>query len=252
MKTLLKKIAITGLLSVFMQACIFNYERGNGKVDVREISVESFERINIGGNYDVTLIKSNDTKVVIETDENLQNYINTELYDKTLNINNVHNLKSTDGINIEIYYHEINKIYSTGASKLSNDGILETEELIINLSGAGAINLEIQTSKVKVNLTGAGVIVLSGDTDFQETHISGAGGLSANELRSKTCSINLSGLGGAEVHVVEKLEATITGVGGIVYSGNPQLIERQVTGFGKITRSETYIEDIYDENSEEL
>ena len=237
MKALLKIIAIAGLINILTQACVFNYKRGNGDIDVREIKVENFERINIGGNYDVTLIKSDDTRVVIETDVNLQDYINTELYNKTLNINNVHNLKSTDGIKIEIYYKEIQKIYSTGASKVSNDDILETEELTINLSGAGAINLEIQTSMVKVNLTGAGVIQLSGDTDVQETHISGAGGLSANELKSKTCSINLSGLGGAEVYVVEKLEATITGVGGIVYSGNPQLIERQVTGFGKITQS---------------
>jgi hypothetical protein len=242
MKTQLNIIAVTCLLCISIQGCILDYKRGNGNIDIREIKVDNFERINIGGNYDVTLIKSEETKVLIETDENLQSFINTELYGKILNINNVHNLKSTDGIKIDIYYQSIQKIYSTGASRLANDGVLDTDELIISLSGAGAIKLEIHTSVVKVNLTGAGVVKLSGETDIQETHISGAGGLSANELKSKTCSINLSGLGGAEVHVIDKLEATITGVGGIVYSGNPQLIERQVTGFGKIKRAEEFID----------
>ena len=226
-----------------MQGCIFNYKKGNGIIEINKIEIENFERVNIGGNYAVTLIQSEKTKVIIETDENLLSYINTELYDKTLNINNVHNLKSSKGIKVDIYYKSIDKIHSTGASKVANEGVLSSDELSINLSGTGAIDLEIETLNLKVNLTGAGVITLSGQTDFQETHISGAGGLSAKELISNVCSINLSGLGGAEVFATDKLEATITGVGGIIYSGNPDIIERQVTGFGKIKRAEEYFDN---------
>ena len=47
---------------------------------------------------------------------------------------------------------------------------------------------------------------------------------------------------GAEVFAVDKIEATITGVGGIIYAGNPDIIERQITGFGKIIRADEYIE----------
>ncbi|MCK5103338.1 MAG: DUF2807 domain-containing protein [Cyclobacteriaceae bacterium] len=235
--------ALIYILTLFFQSCSLNIKRGNGNIEIYEIEIKNFNKINIGGNYDVSLIKSDDTKVIIETDENLLPYINTELFEQSLNINNVHNLKSSDGIKIEIYYKELNKIYSTGASNMEHKGILVTEELAINLSGVGAIDLEIQTTKVQVNLTGAGVVTLSGDTNFQETHISGAGGLRAFDLKSKGCSINLSGLGGAEVMATEKLEATITGVGGIIYAGNPKVIERQVTGFGKIKRAEEYINE---------
>lgn len=230
-------------LTLFFQSCSLNIKRGNGNIEIKEIEIKSFNEVNIGGNYDVTLVESQDTKVIIETDENLLPYINTELFDQTLNINNVHNLKSTDGIMIEIYYKKLNKIYSTGASSLEHEGILVTDELAINLSGVGAIDLEIQTTKVQVNLTGAGIVTLSGDTDFQKTHISGAGGLRAFDLKSNECSINLSGLGGAEVMATKKLEATITGVGSIIYAGNPKVIERQVSGFGKINRAEDYVNE---------
>lgn len=243
MKTSLRFFAISFLFSILFHQCVFNYKRGNGTIQIEEIEINDFDRISIGGNYNVTLIQSEETKVVIETDENLLPYINTELFDNTLNINNVHKLKGSKGIQIDIYYKTLNKIYSTGASSLDNDGVINTDELMINLSGAGAIDLEIETTSVKVNLTGAGVINLSGTTDFQETHISGAGGLSAEELISKECSVNLSGLGGAEVYVEDKLEATITGIGGIIYAGNPDVIERQVTGFGKIKRAEEYFNE---------
>jgi len=223
-----------------MQGCIFNYKRGDGNIENMQIEVGNFEKINIGGNYNVTLIQSNESKVNIETDQNLLAYINTEVHDGTLSINNVHKLKSSDGINIDVYFRSVEKLYSTGASKIVNDGIITSNALAISLSGAGAIELEIETSTLKVNLTGAGVIKLSGQTEYQEIHLSGAGGLSAKELKCEVCSINLSGLGGAEVYAEEKLEATITGLGGIIYSGNPAIIERQVTGIGRIKRAEEF------------
>lgn len=229
--------------TLFFQRCNLNLKRGNGNIVVEEIDLGSLSKVSIGGNYNVTLICGKREKVIIETDENLLPFINTELFDQTLNINNVHNLKSSEGIKIDIYYKVLDKIYSTGASKVEHKGILTSSDLTINLSGAGAIELEIQSTNVKVNLTGAGVVKLSGKTDYQETHISGAGGLDAIDLVSNECHINLSGLGGAEVYAVEKLEATITGIGGIIYAGNPKLIERQVTGIGKIKPAEEYIEE---------
>lgn len=230
-------------LSLFLQSCSLNIKRGNGNIEIEEIELDQFIKINIGGNYDVTLIKSDETKVIIETDENLFPFINTEVFNQALNINSVHQLKGTEGIKIEIYYTQIDHIHSTGASNIEHEGILANEELTIELSGIGAIDLEIQTTKVSINLTGAGVVTLSGDTDLQETHISGAGGLRAFDLKSAECSIDLSGLGGGEVFVTEKLNATITGVGGIIYAGNPKNIEKQITGFGKIKRSTEYIEE---------
>ncbi len=219
-------------------SCDLNIKQGKGNIKSKEIEVSDFNIINIGGNYDVALIPSDESKVIINTDENLMQYINVELYDQTLSINNVHHLKGSHGISINIFYKKLNKIYSSGTSEIKHEGPLKAEDLEINLSGAGAIDMELETSKIDVTLSGAGVITLSGETNIQEVHISGAGGLMASELKSLECNIGLSGLGGAEVFVTEKLTASITGVGGIVYAGNPKLIEKQITGYGKIKRAE--------------
>lgn len=237
-----KQIILILVITFFSLSCGLNFKRGNGVIESMEIDTGIFEKISIGGNYEVILIEGKSSKVIIETDENLLSYINVEEFENTLNINNVHKLKSSEGIKVQIYYKTLNKIYSTGASKITNEGILKSGDMTINLSGAGAIDLEVETDIIKVNLTGAGVITLSGETKFQETHISGAGGLRALQLKSRDCKITLSGLGGAEVFALDKIEATITGVGGIIYAGNPEVIERQITGFGKIKRAEEYFE----------
>ena len=238
-------ILIIGFLIILISSCNLNFKRGNGNIEKAEISVENYNKVSIGGNYNVVLVQSEENKVIVETDENLHDYINIEVFNNILNINNVHNLKSSEGINVKIYYKELNRIYSTGTSNIQHEGILVSDKLNLDLSGAGAIDLEVNVIRIEINLTGAGIVTLGGETDFLNTHISGAGGLRAFELKSNESDINVSGIGGAEVFVREKLKASITGVGGIVYAGNPKIIEKQVTGFGKIKRAEKYV---YDEN----
>lgn len=237
------------ILVIFFTACGLDFKRGNGNIEVKEFELEAFHKIYVGGNYNLTMIPAKRNRVIIKTDENLFRYINVENYEESLNINNVHKLKSSDGIFIEVYYQEIDQIYSTGASKIGHEGILDANELNVDLSGAGSVNLEISTNTVKVEMSGAGVIELAGITDREEVHISGAGGMMAEDLKSRECDVNLSGVGGANVYVTEKLEASITGIGGITYSGNPKLIEKQVTGLGKIVRGNDYIEEDIDEEN---
>jgi len=247
---MIRSILIYILVLSQISGCGLDFKRGDGQIETEEIEIGDFHKIYIGGNYDLVMIPARENRVIIETDENLLHYINVEHYGEALNINNIHKLKSSRGIFIEVYYKELSHIYSTGTSKVNHEGILKAEELGIDLSGAGSVNLEIDTRTVKVEMSGAGVIELSGNTDLQEVHISGAGGMMSEHLRSRECDVNLSGVGGARVYVTEKLEASITGIGGITYSGHPQLIEKQVTGLGKIVRSEEYIDEEFDEIGE--
>lgn len=243
MKNLSISVVSLGFIILFFSACNLNYKKGNGNIEEIEISIDDFQKVNIGGIYNVTLIESDENKVTIKTDENLHGFINTEVFNATLNINNIHNLKSSEGIDVNIYYKELNQIYSSGASNIEHEGIIVSDKLDLILSGTGAIDLEINARRIEVNLTGAGVVTLAGETDSLETHISGAGGLRAFELISNTSDISVSGLGGAEVFVRESLEASITGIGGIIYAGNPKFIEKQITGLGKIKRADEYINE---------
>lgn len=231
-------IHILSLLVLLASSCNLDFKRGNGDIEINVTDLNRFENVSIGGNYNVILIKSNDYKVMVETDINLHDFINIEVFNGTLNINNIHQLKSSEGINIKVYYNELNDIFSTGSSHINNEGILISDQLSVNLSGAGAIDLAIDVIELKTNLTGAGVVSVSGEADYLETHISGAGGLRAFELITNNAEINVSGLGGVEVFTNEKLVITISGLGGVIYAGNPKIIEKRITGYGKIKQAD--------------
>ena len=62
----------------------------------------------------------------------------------------------------------------------------------------------------------------------------GAGKLEAFDLDSKDCDVTVGGLGGAEIYVTGKLNATIEGVGSIKYDGEPIDINTEIKGLGRI------------------
>jgi len=203
-------------------------------METKHFSTGAFHSIIVGGNYKVTLVKSKDSGVSITTDENLFRFINIDLLDDQIQVTNVHKLKSTRGIFVEIRYNDLERIVSTGSSSIEHEGTFVVSELEVDMTGTGSVRMALEAERLKLNLSGAGLVELMGMVDRQDITISGAGGYQAVELVSRDCHITLSGLGGAKVYVNNLLDATITGVGGIVYSGRPKVIEKQITGFGKI------------------
>lgn len=85
-----------------------------------------------------------------------------------------------------------------------------------------------------VNLSGLGSANLGGEVNQQVVNLSGAGSYYADDLRSQTAAVNISGVGGAEVWAIETLNAETSGAGNIEYKGNPQ-VTQQIGGLGRIT-----------------
>lgn len=241
MKQIYSLALFTAIIAVTMQ-CKFldEFERGNGNIISEKRTVDEFSSIKIGGNFDVTLVPDEIPSIKIITDENLVSFIDTEVRDDQLVITQKKKLFSTSKIKLIIEYSDLEKVKVTGAALLKNEDIIRQEKLEIRMEGAGMIDLLIESESLKVVLSGAGIVKLAGDTDFQELNLAGAGKLEAYDLKSKSCKITVGGIGGAKVYVTEELDATIEGIGGIEYRGNPEKVHTEISGLGSISESNDY------------
>jgi hypothetical protein len=235
MKTYFNIIFLIIAACLVMQ-CEFleDYEKGNGEIVTEKRSVDDFDGLRIAGNFEVILAESNQPNVQINTDENLLDFIDTEVKAGILRITQEKKLISKSKIRILIYYQELNEIRAMGAALIKNEDYLSSEDLEIVMEGAGAIDLKIISDKLLVELSGAGVISLAGEVQEQELNLMGAGKLEAFDLDSKECDVSVGGLGGAEIYVTERLNAKIEGVGSIKYDGQPEDINTEIKGLGKI------------------
>jgi len=225
-----------------MVQCEFleEFEKGNGEIVTERRSVDDFDELRIGGNFEVILEESNNMYVQINTDENLLKFIDTEVEGDILKITQQKKLISKKKIRLIIHYTELEKIRTMGAALIKNEDYLRSEDLEIGMEGAGVIDLQINSVKLKVELSGAGVISLAGEVQEQELNLMGAGQIEAFDLESKVCDIFVGGLGSAEIYVTERLDATIEGVGSIKYDGMPEDLNTEIKGLGRIKPVKRY------------
>ncbi|CAN5240921.1 head GIN domain-containing protein [soil metagenome] len=226
------------LVLLLLLSCNSNppYIKGNGQVVSEARNLNSFQELDIHGNYEVYLYRGAKEMVKVEADENIVDYIITEVKDGKLKVFDKESIKSKNNIKLYITYNKLKRINSGGAANIVSGNSLKSDHLQVKMSGAGLMDLKIEATTLDLNLSGAGLINLSGTVENQNLHISGAGNLDAYRLKSKDCDINLSGIGGAQIFVEDNLNAHLSGVGGIRYKGNPLKVNREVAGLGRINQ----------------
>lgn len=222
---------------VFFTACdTGEYIKGNGNSVTDQRVIPSFNAIDIQGNYEVKLIKNEKSSLKIIADDNIIPHILSVVENDTLKINNKNKIKSNNNIKIYINYWDLKAINCGGASSIKCDTPVITDDLALNLNGTGLIELELDAKTLELFLSGTGLINLSGYVDKEILILSGAGKVNASDLKSRECNIDLSGIGSAQIYVEDRLNAHLSGVGGIKYKGNPNNVNTEVVGIGTINK----------------
>lgn len=230
------------LFSTLLQACVINDVnaiRGNGKLIEKYYDIEEFKEIELKGGFNIVLIKGDKESLAIETDENLHQYIFVEDSNDKLELSSGRDviLRPTE-LNIEITYKSLEKISTYGASKILSKGLITSDSLIIDLSGAASGEINISTEQLVTVVSGAADLTLTGNSLSHKAILSGASNLKASELITKNTDITLNGAGAAIVHASGKLKAQLSGVGSIKYLGNPVTKNTNISGIGQIKSTE--------------
>ena len=212
-------------------------ERGNNERITKEITVDSFEKIEVSGAFDIVLKPSESDKVILEADENLIRYIDISVRGNRLYIETDKRLVSRKGIKIEVPIKVLREINSSGASDIENTEPLSSEELEIIVSGAGKVDLKLDVKLVALDLSGATLVYLEGVAERLEVGMSGAGSLAAEGFEVQDCAVNISGVGHVLVNVSGSLEAQVSGLGRVEYLGKPTSVKGDVSGVGNVTKA---------------
>lgn len=210
------------------------FERGNGEMVINRQEVDDFTKISIEGNFEVFLNHSEEPSVVMKIDENLQQFMEVENRGNTLHIRTTENIRSDDGIKIFIGFNELRQVACGGSSSIYTEVPIEGKSLVLSMSGAGIMEMDVVVENLDVSLSGAGMLSLRGASDWLGLSMSGAGSFDGKYLETNDAKVTISGVGGAKVHVRNELEATVSGVGGVEYTGNPTNIVEHVSGIGTV------------------
>jgi hypothetical protein len=241
MKTQKQKLNIILLplliLIMGIQSCGFdaNAIRGDGNVISVESNLDEFTTLDASGIFKIFLLEGNNPHIRIETDENIHEYISFEVRRNTLKLSMKNNqIYRPTHLHVYLTVNTIEKLDLSGATSLEADHTLVSPNLTISISGAGDLDLDVETRDLRTTVSGAGNISLSGNADTHEVKLSGAASMKCTDLKTRSTIISLSGAGSADVHASELLDASISGVGSIKYAGDPEKTNISKSGLGSI------------------
>jgi len=174
MKTILTLIIV--LLTVPM---VFSQVRGNGNVEKQERNVGDFTGIEVRSGIDLIVSQGGQSKLIIEADENLQEYIITEVESGILKIYVQKNarINRSSAMDAHVTVNQLNKLSISGGGDVQSQGLINAEDIGISISGGGDLQFDLKASRAKCAVSGGGDVSLNADIREFKAALSGGGDL---------------------------------------------------------------------------
>jgi hypothetical protein len=211
-------------------------KKGNGNVASEHRDLPAFHSVKSSGIFELVLVKG-DPAVMISADENLHEYIKTEVKNGQLLISSDQYVLDAEELKVVIHCDDLEDITISGAAKISAPQPIDANELTLHVSGAAEADLTLQVNYFEVNLSGGAEIKLRGSAKRVNFDLSGAADVDASELRTSEAKIIISGAGEVSIIAERVLDVNISGAGEVNYWGDPE-ITQSISGAGQLNKKE--------------
>lgn len=212
--------------------------KGNGKITSINRTTPSYDAIHCAGSFDYMLVAGKEGQLTLEGEENLLEYIVTEVKNNKLVIKTEGNkniqTSRNKTIKITIPFEDIDDVSLSGSGDLWNEDRINTENLSTSITGSGDVVLNIKTNSTKAKVTGSGDLTLKGITEHLDADVTGSGDFHGFDLQSINTNISVTGSGDAAVVCNGNFKARVSGSGDIQYKGKPTKEDTKVSGSGSI------------------
>lgn len=233
----------------------FAQVRGNGNVVEQERSVGPFTAVSVSGGIDLSLQQGEQPALTIVSDENLQEYIISEVEGGTLKIyiKKNTNIQHRTQLLARVTVSELNKVSVSGGGDVESLNRINAEDLSISISGGGDLDFELGAGRVicsmsgggdvdmegsirefKATLSGGGDLELDGDIGTLDLNMSGGGDASVSSTGTGS-SVIISMSGGGDLNLdmaCEKIKVTVSGGGDVTIDAGDNTSQASVNVSG--------------------
>lgn len=189
--------------------------RGSGVAKSEQRSLAPFDRIEVSGDFDVTLVDGPEHRITVEADDNLLDAVSADVIDAQLRIASLRSFVSRTPMKLTVESPQQRGLTIAGSANVTAAS-LRGPDFALAGSGSSTARLGGRVEHLKISLVGSGRI-------------------DALDLVADRVDIEIAGSGTAEVHAVKALDLMVIGAGTVRYRGDPK-ISRYAIGRGRVER----------------
>jgi hypothetical protein len=234
-------VAILFMTFPIFTSCIFLNQKpiyGNHQLVNQRIDIEDYESVilNISGEVFYQQFSDSTPYLQIHTDENIFKalYVRVENNQLIIDVKNDSIIKPSL-LTIYTCSHNLKKVQIAGSGELRLKGEVNAKNFDLDISGSGNLLADsLLCEKITATVTGSGNTQLTGASNYAAFRVTGSGNIQAFNYLTQELDCKITGSGNVETLVTKKLNASITGSGNLSYRGDPQSIDKNITGSGKV------------------
>jgi hypothetical protein len=222
------------LLLAGLSACDPLGVRGRGDLITETRNAKDFHALEVNVHGDVDVFVDTDFFVEVTCEDNIIDYLDTEVEDGVLKIHFDRSVYDVDDLHIVVHAPAWDAFEINGSADVHVKDLIEGDQLDVRISGSGDLEChEAVFDQAKISVSGSGDVELNGSSLDLDVSISGSGNLQALNFPVKKAKVALSGSGEAKVDVSDQLDVTVSGSGDVYYQGSP-VVTSIVSGSGRV------------------
>ena len=221
--------------TIIFSSCDKETLRGHGDVISATRTVGAFDKIEVGGEFEVYLTQGEAKEIVLEGQENVLADVRSITRNNKLKIDfGSCRVKIKDRVRVYITTPHLSEVSVSGSNIVRGLTHWQVNDFSLKTSGSGSVDLTLLgANEVESRISGSGTITLYGQARRQHLDISGSGRLHAFDFYTQATEVKISGSGKSDVRASEELKATISGSGTVRFKGSPS-VNSSVSGSGKV------------------
>ncbi len=239
---LMRLFLVLSIFVIAVSSCRFTGGKritGNGNMASENRNLSGFTGIEIAGPFDVYLSQGDQYSVRIEGDQNLLEYVETDLHGDMLEIGNREgfNIRPRKSMKVYITSPRIEELEVAGSGSIvSQTSFSSPGRMKLTIAGSGGISLsQVDAPEIQSEIAGSGSITVKGATRKFQAEIAGSGEIHAFNLLSEMTDVEIAGSGDVEVFASKSLDVTIAGAGDVKYKGSPT-VSQSKAGSGSVRK----------------
>lgn len=215
-----------------------NCIEGNGKIVSKQLDIGLISNIKLSCAADVEIVTDSSLQektLEVSAESNIIDLISVDQNGHDLKIDSKSCLMNHKPINIRLKVRNLKEIGIDGSGTVFCNDTLQCEELDLNVSGSGSIEIYVDNLATNSSIDGSGDIKIKGKSPKHKVTINGSGEVKAFDLQTEKTFISINGSGDCNSNVKDELDVRITGSGDVYYSGNPKL-SQVLNGSGEVVK----------------
>lgn len=209
---------------------------GNGTITTQKRAInESFNSIETSNGIEVIVEQAKNSSVKVETDENLQDHIETKVENGVLVISHKNgSYTSSHKQKVYVTNPTFEELSANSAATIRTKGNIKGNNLSLNTSSAAKIEAELSIDNIKANSSSASMIIIKGMALNLDTESSSGSTINAEELLANNIVAETSSGSKTIVHPKVNLEADASSGSKIEYKNKPKHIDINTSSGGSI------------------